>query len=172
MESGPSPHRRWLAAEHADQDELADLAFAEMFTKLPPIEPSAAFTARTVQAAWQARVHRRRVTVVGRVAAALSAVAGLVIVVYASVPPMIGGAARAAVLLSQTVVWLLERVDEPLKWWSIVERAAAGLSHVVATPPAAAALVAVEAVGAIAFFALQWLVRQERHAYGVWRGEA
>ena len=89
-----------------------------------------------------------------------------------SVAPMIGGAVRAAVLLSQTVVWLLERINEPLKWWSIVERAAAGLSHVVATPSAATALVAVEALGAIAFFALQWLVRQERHAYGLWRGEA
>ena len=162
MESGPPPYRRWLAAEHDDDEAAADASFARLIAQLPRVEASPDFAARTTRAAWRARARRRLVVRLGRVAALVLIAGTSLVVAYESLALILAGLMRGAVLLSRAVVWLIIAVNDGVTWWSIARRAAAGLGQAIATPANVTALIVIELVAASALYTFHWLVRQER----------
>jgi hypothetical protein len=100
----------------------------------------------------------------------LTVAAGLA-VAYASIVLAVGAMVRGAALFSQAVVWLIVSIDEGMTWWSIAGHAAMGVSRAVTTTPNAAALVAIEIVGASAIYGFLWLLRQERGTYDPQKGQ-
>lgn len=161
MESGFSPYQRWLTAERDDEEAVAEVAFARLFTELPRVEASPDFPARAARAAWRARARRRLVTRLGRVAAVLLIGITSLAVAYESLALALTLIVRGAVLLSRVMVWSIVAVDEGVTWWSIAQRAAAGISQVVTAPASVTALFVVEGVAAFAMYAFHWLLRQE-----------
>lgn len=161
MEPGSSPYDRWLEAERDNDEAAAEAAFANLFTQLPRLEASPDFPARAARAAWRVRARRRLVTRLGRVAAVLLVGITSLVVAYQSLALVLTGIVRGAVLLSRVMVWSIVAVDDGVTWWSIAQRAAAGISQVLTAPAGAAALLVVEVVAAFAMYTFHWLLRQE-----------
>lgn len=151
---------RWLANEHEEQEDAAEAAFAQMFTALPRVEPSAGFVDRTVHVALRRRARRRAAMMVARVAACtVIAAAGFglayVALAYAGASIFSAGVATAARVLAKPIVFVATRVE----WWSILARAAAGVGEAIATPQTQAVLIAGEVIGVLAVYGLQRLLR-------------
>ncbi len=157
---------RWLASEATEQDDAADAAFAHLFAAVPKVEPRAEFVERTAARVWGERMRRRRVAVFGWAAAVVIATAGS-LVGYAAAAPASAWAVKTGVrVMSDAMPWLVAYATEAINLWWVAARVGNHIAVAIATPPRAAALVAVELVGIFAFFALQRLVRLEL------RGEA
>ena len=157
---------RWLASEATEQDDAADAAFAHLFAALPKVEPRGDFVIRTTARVWGARTRRRRVAVFGWAAAVVVAAAGS-LAGYAAAAPASAWAVKTGVqVMSHTMPWLVAYATEAMNLWWVAARVGNHIAVAIAAPPRAAALVAVELVGMVAFFALQRLVRLEL------RGEA
>ena len=153
---------RWLFSEATGQDEAADAAFAHLFAALPKVDPGARFVQRTVAEVWRGRARRRRAAALGWAAAVVIAAAGCV-AGYVAAAPVAAWMVKAGVLVMlHAMPWLFAYATEAMNlWWAIV-RIGSHVATALATPPRAAALVGVELVGILAFFALQRLVGFER----------
>jgi hypothetical protein len=157
---------RWLASEATEQEDAADAAFAYLFAALPKVEPRAEFVERTAARVWGERIRRRRVAVFGWAAAVVVTAAGSLLG-YAAAAPASAWAVKTGVrVMSHAMPWLVAYATEAMNLWWVAARVGNHIAVAIATPPRAAALVAVELVGIFAFFALQRLVRLEL------RGEA
>jgi len=153
------PH--WLHAEETGHDDLAESAFASLIAELPSVEPSAAFVDRAVNAAWQARSRRRRITRLAYIAGALSiAVAGAGSI-YELAGPATILAARLTVAFSHLLVWLLTSAGAGAGWWSIAERIGTAVGDAIASPSASASIAAFEMIALLALYALQRLLGEE-----------
>lgn len=152
----------WLAAEESEQDDAADAAFAHLFTAVPRVEPQPAFVERTVTTAFRWRTRRRRVMVVGT-AAALVLVGAAAMVAY-GLGPQLGAALIKgfAVASGRVVPWLVAYARVALDWWWTLGRVGSAIASAVLTPARVVALVGVELVGILAFFALHRIARAGR----------
>jgi hypothetical protein len=161
----------WLAAEERGHDEAAEAALEPVFAALPAVEPSAAFVARAVEAAWAARRRRARLVALGSAAAAVVFAATGVIVLSA----VLGGRAAwllpvAASAASGIVLSLLSAGVTAAGWWSAAADAGLALAAAFSNPYGVAALTVVELVAVGALAALHRLLRSEvdfrvPHAY-------
>jgi len=153
--------REWLQAERSGQDVLAERLFARLVAELSPIEPSADFVRRTVQAAWRARARRRMVTRLAGVAAVLLLGITTMGSLY-ELNALAGGLmVRGTVSFSHGLVWLLMSAGEGARWWWIAERIGTAVSVTISTPATAAAVAAVEMTALLAIYAFRQLVRDE-----------
>lgn len=153
---------RWLFSEETGDDDTADAAFAQLFSALPKVEPGPTFIARTVAAVESRRVERRRRAARAWAAALAVAVAGSV-VAYVAMPYIGPWAIKAvAIATGRSVPWLISFTTVALDWWWGVGRVGSSLATAIATPERATALIGVELVGILAFFALQKLARGGR----------
>ena len=140
-------------------DAATDTAFRRLFSTLPPVEPSAGFIQRTVDAAWEARAARRRWV---RWA---SATAVLAVVGSASVVAMLGAPSWVVLAAAQigtgsvmTLVWSATAVAE---FWGLMMGAGTAVARVAVMPQSLAALVATELLGAAALYSLHRLLRAD-----------
>ena len=156
---------RWLTDE-STEDDAADAALAHLFAAVPKVEPRADFVERTIARVWNERARRRRVAVGGWAAAAIVVAAGSV-AGYAAAAPASAWAVRTAVqVLSYAMPWLVAYGTEAMSLWRVAALVGNHIAMALATPPRAAALIAVEILGILAFVALRRLIRLEL------RGEA
>ena len=152
----------WLLSEERDQDEAADAAFAQVFAALPKVDPGPGFVDRTVGAAWRLRARRRRMVALAWAATVVVAAAGAT-VTYGAAPYLGSWAIKtAAVTTGHSVPWLISYATVALDWWWTVGRIGGHVAGAIATPERATALVGVELIGILAFFALQRLAGAER----------
>ena len=149
---------RWLLSEKAEQDDAADTAFAQVFAAVSKVEPGADFVERTVGVAWRLRAARRRALALAWAAAVVIAAAGGATTYLAA--PFVGAWAlkTVAFAIGRGFPWLIAYTAVAMDWWWTVARIGSHVAEAIATPPRAAALVGVELVGILAFFALQKLV--------------
>jgi hypothetical protein len=152
----------WLAAEQEDHDDAAEAAFADVFTALPPLEPSPAFVARTVEAAWAARVRRRWVTGLVVAAAAVLLVGASGVALFVAIG---GGATRlltiATALASGSFLSLLTAGATLTGWSAAAVDAGAVVATAIANPYSVAALTAIELVAAAVLVMLHRLLRAD-----------
>jgi len=153
----------WLLAEQDGRDEAAEAAFDRAFAAFPSVAPSPAFVARTVEAAWAARVRRRRLTVLATAAAAGLVLATSAVVLYAALD---GGTTwfiltTAASLTSAAVIGVLSAGVTAAGWWAAGADAALTIVSAIGRPYSLAALTAIEVVAAIAFVMLHRLLRSD-----------
>jgi len=152
---------RWLTEEEASRDETAEAAFAQLFAAIPRQEVSAEFVERSVHLAWRARSRARVVLLTVRIAAgvfiAASIAAAYALATYAGAPLIAMGAAIAARVIVDPVLFLAGG----LKWWSLAATPAAAIGHAMATPQAQVALVSREVICACAVYAMHRLLRMD-----------
>lgn len=150
----------WLKAEQQGADDAADAAFGHVFATLPAVEPSPAFVARTVEAAWAAAGARRPVVPLAVAAAALL-VAGASGVVLSLA--LAGGAARlltlATALSSASLLSLLTAGTTLAGWSAAVLDAGTVVAAAIGNPYGVAALTAIELVAAAVLLLLYRLLR-------------
>lgn len=153
---------KWLGAEQQDRDEAAEAAFGPVFAALPVVEPSPAFVARAVEAAWAARARRRWLTGLAAAAAAALIVAASAVAVYTAfdgrIVPMLTMAASAA---SGSLLVLLTAGAALAGWWSAAVNTGVKLAAAMANPYSVAALTVIELVAAVALVMLHRLLRSE-----------
>ena len=153
---------RWLFSEEIGDDEAADRAFAQLFTTLPKVQPSAGFIDRTLAAALRFQAERRRRVALAW-AAALAITVAWSLVAYAVAPHVGSWTIRAvAIAAGRSMPWLISYTSVALDWWWTVGRVGGSVAAAMMTPARATALVGVELVGIAAFLALQKLAREER----------
>jgi hypothetical protein len=149
---------QWLASEKLG-DGASDEMLGQVFSALPPAQPSRDFARHAVQAAWQARTRRRHVTAVVTIAASVLAVASGV-VVYA----LLGGASSwligsIAAVATRPAGPLLVATATAVEWWADMTRLSSVIAGVVAIPQNTLALVAIELAAGGALYALHRLLR-------------
>jgi len=152
----------WLLAEERDDEDAADAAFAHVFSAVPKVEPRSMFVEEVVSAAWAWRARRRR-----RLALSWTTAAALVVVAVAT-------AWIASAVLTRTVVqvvafvsghivpWLVAYASVALHGWLTLGHVGAVIAGTLMTPGRVAALVGVELVGILAFYALWRVAGAER----------
>jgi len=146
---------RWLEAEGGGEDDAADAAFARLFTAVPRIEPSQAFIEQTVTATWRWRARRRRLVAFGW-AAALVLVAVAATTAYIASPRIGTAVVRAFAFVSgHSLAWLVAYAKVAMDWWWTLGRVGSLIAAELVTPARVVAVVGVELVGIVAFFALQ-----------------
>ena len=153
---------RWLSSEEADQDDTADTAFGHLFAAMPQIEPGAEFVRRTVEGVWRLRARRRRAIAFAWAASVVIAAAGCVAGYMVAVPACVWMVKISVLVTSHAAPWLIAYATEGMNLWSVIARTGGHVAAAFATPPRAGALVGVELVGIVTFFALQRLVGFER----------
>jgi len=158
----------WLQAEQNGQEELAEIMLARLVARLPPVEPSATFIDRAVQAAWRTRIHRRRVRVALVAAAALIATAGIA-AVYALARFAMGLIVSGTVMIAHSLVWLVTSAGEGARWWWIAERIGTAVLDIISAPSAASAITAVEMILLLVIYAFRHVLGKnyEKHALEV-----
>ena len=144
-------------------DDQMDAAFRRLFSTLPPVEPSAGFIQRTVEAAWdaawEARAARRRRVRWAAAAAVLAVVGGASVVAELGAPSWVMlTAAQAGAGSVMTLVWSATAVAE---FWGLMVSAGTAVARVAVMPQSVAALVATELLGAAALYSLHRLLRND-----------
>jgi hypothetical protein len=144
----------WLEAEQGGEEDAADAAFAHLFAAVPKVQPRAVFVEQTVIAAARWRTRRQRLLAVAWTAAAAAVVAGAAIAYFAS--PLLGGSAVKAIayLSGHTVPWLIAYASVALHGWLTLGHVGAVIAAALITPGRVAAVVGVEILGLLAFYAL------------------
>ena len=144
----------WLEAEQGGQDEAADAAFAHLFAAVPKAEPRPAFVEQAVTTAFRWRARRRRLMVFCATAAVF--LVGIAAMFAYGFGPQIGaGLIKGfAVASGRVVPWLVAYAKVALDWWWTLGRVGSVIASAVLTPARVVALVGVELVGLLAFFAL------------------
>lgn len=152
----------WLMAEQVGEEDAADAAFAHLFAAVPKVSPRSVFVEQAVVTAWRWRARRRRLLAVAWTAVAALVVAGAVIVYFAS--PLLGGSAAKAIayLSGHTVPWLIAYTSVALHGWLTLGHVGAVIAAALITPGRVAAVVGVELVGILAFYALHRIASAER----------
>lgn len=153
----------WLAAEHGGDEDAADAALAHLFAAaVPKVEPRSVFVEQVVTTAWRWRARRRRLLAVAWTAAAALVVASAVVAYFAS--PLLGGSAvkAFAYLSGHTVPWLIAYASVALHGWLTLGHVGAVIAAALMTPGRVAAVVGVELLGILAFYALHRVASAER----------
>lgn len=146
---------RWLVEEDGGHDEAADAAFAQLFSTVGRIEPTPAFVEQAVIAAWRWRARRRRLVALAWAATVLLVAAGAGTVLFGApqlLTSVIKGFAYAG---SRAVPWLVAYTTVAMDWWWTFGRVGTVVASALMTPARAVAMVGVELVGILAFYALQ-----------------
>jgi len=150
----------WLAAEQDGRDDAAEAAFDRVFAAVPGVEPSPAFVARTVEAAWAARGRRRRLAILTAAAAAVLVVGTSGVMLYTALDGRVAWLlTTAASLASSSVLWLLSAGVTGTAWWAAAADAGLMIASAIARPYSMAALTAIELVAAGALVMLHRLLR-------------
>lgn len=152
----------WLMAEQGGEDDAADTALAHLFAAVPKVQPRSAFVEQTVSTVWRWRARRRRL-----LAGAWTAVAALIIASAAiaySASPLLGGLAVKAIafLTGHIVPWLIAYASVALHGWLTLGHVGAVVASALITPGRVAAVVGVEFLGILAFYALHRIASAER----------
>src|SRR6185503_2592705 len=144
----------WLKAEQRGEDDAADAAFAHLFAAVPKVQPRSAFVEQAVIIASRWRARRRWMLTVAWTAAAALVVAAAVTALVAS--PLLGGSFVKAVafLSGHTVPWLVAYASVALHGWLTLGHVGAVIAAALMTPGRVAAVVGVELLGILAFYAL------------------
>jgi hypothetical protein len=152
----------WLSSEQHDPDAAADAAFAQVFAAVPPVEPSADFVRRAVDAAWLARARRRRTVALASLAASVLPAAAAGVTAY-SVFGVAGGwlVTTTAGAVTSALVSLSATAPTAVSWWLATAHAGSTVADIVIMPQGAAALVGIELVGAAALYMLQRLLQAD-----------
>ena len=152
----------WLSNEEQGLDDAADAAFQHVFAAVPAVEPSSDFVQRTVEAAWRARVRRRRVVLVSGLAASVFVALTTGAAAY-GVFGIAGGwlLTTAAAVATNFATSLVAAGTTAVEWWFAFARASSAVAGIVATPQNAVVLLAIELVGIAALYMLQRLLRAE-----------
>jgi hypothetical protein len=157
---------RWLAAEENGEDDASDAAaddaFAQLFTALPKVEPRPAFIERTVTATWQWRARRRRLVALGWAAAIAIIVAGGAMAYFASPFAAVSLIKGFAFVSGRALPWLVAYAKVALDWWSTLGHVGSVVTASLMTPARVTAILGVELIGILAFFALQRIAGAER----------
>ena len=162
MDDWKTHTEHWLSHEQHGLDDAAEAAFRQAFAALPVLQPSDGFLTRAVDAAWRARVRRRRTIAVTGLAASLlvAAIGSTIAIVVFNVA---GGwllNASSAVMTSSALAVLMAAANAA-EWWSATALAGRVMADVVATPQGVTAVVTVEILGATATWLLQRLLRAD-----------
>jgi len=153
---------RWLFSEETGHDDAAEAEFAQLLTGLPRVEPGADFVQRTVTDVWRMRARRRRILALGWAATIILVVAGAVTAYFAS-PPLATSVIKALAFASgRSVPWLVAYTTVAMDWWWTLARVGGAVAAALTTPARLVAIVGVELVGILAFFALQRIAGAER----------
>ena len=153
---------RWLFSEETGQEDAAEAEFAQLFTALPRVEPGADFVRRTVSEVWRMRARRRRILALGWAATIILVVAGAVTAYFAS-PRLATSVIKALAFASgRSVPWLVAYTTVAMDWWWTLARVGGAVASALITPARVVAIVGVELVGILAFFALQRIAGAER----------
>ena len=152
----------WLMAEEGGDEEAADAAFAHLFSAVPRVEPRPMFVEQVVIAAWAWRARRR-----GQMALLWAAAVVLVAAAAASASVASPVLARTVVKMiafvgGHTVPWLVAYASVALHGWLTLGHVGAVIAGTLMTPGRVAALVGVELVGILAFYALRRVAGAER----------
>jgi hypothetical protein len=152
----------WLMAEQGGEDDTAEAAFAHVFAAVPRVEPSSMFVQHAVSAAWRWRARRRRLlAVTWTVAVALVVAAAST--AYLAWPIVAGSAVKSIAFISGHIVpWLVAYATVALRGWLTLGHVGAVIAGALMTPERVAALVGVELVGILAFYALQRIAGSAR----------
>jgi hypothetical protein len=152
----------WLMAEHGGEEDAADAALAHLFAAVPKVQPQSAFVEQTVMTAWRWRARRRRLLAGAWTAAATLILAGAAIAYSAS--PLLGGSAVKAIafVTGHTVPWLIAYASVALHGWLTLGHVGAVVASALITPGRVAAVVGVELLGILAFYALHRIASAER----------
>lgn len=152
----------WLSAEDRGDDVAADAAFTHLFAGLPRVEPRPSFVNEAVTAALTWRVRRRRRLAIAWATAAVLLVAVAATAYFAS-PLLARGAVKTIALVSGRLVpWLVAYASVALHGWLTLGHVGAVIADALMTPGRVAAVVGVELVGLLAFYALHRLAGAER----------
>jgi len=145
----------WLVAEQGDLEDAADAALAQLFAAVPRVEPLPAFVHQAVASAWRWRARRRRLVAFAWAASLLLVVAGAVAFYFAS--PLVATTAikTLAFASGRTVPWLIAYTTVAVNGWLTLGHVGTVIASALVTPGRAVAVVGVELVGILAFFALQ-----------------
>ena len=158
----PKQLERWLVSEETGQDDAAEAEFAHLFTALPRVEPGADFVQRTVTDVWRMRARRRRILALAWAATIILVVAGAV-TAYVASPRLATSVIKAlAFASSRSVPWLVAYTTVAMDWWWTRARVGGAVASALITPARVVAIVGVELVGILAFFALQRIAGAER----------
>jgi hypothetical protein len=152
----------WLMAEDSGQDNAADTAFAHLFATIPKAEPHQAFLEQAVATAWRWRARRRRLRIFAWAAVIALVIAGGVTAYLAS--PLVGRSAIKALafLSGHAVPWLIAYVTVAMNGWLTLGHVGAVIAAALITPGRVVAVVGVELVGILTFYALQRIASAER----------
>jgi hypothetical protein len=152
----------WLMAEQGGEEDAADAALAHLFAALPRLEPRAVFVEQAVITVWRWRAQRRRLLAVAWTAAAVLVVAAAVAAYFAA--PVFGRSViRAIAFLSgHAVPWLIAYASVALHGWLTLGHVGAVIAAALITPGRVAAVVGVELLGILAFYALHRIASAER----------
>lgn len=145
----------WLIAEERADEDAADAAFAHLFAAVPKVEPRPTFVEQVVTAArgWRAR---RRQRLVVAWTAPIVLVGAIAVSGYFGSPVLARAAVKAIAFVSGTMVpWLFAYGSVALHGWLTLGHVGAVIAGALMTPGRVAALVGVELVGILAFYALQ-----------------
>ena len=153
---------RWLEAEDSEQDDAADAAFADLLLAVPRVEPAPAFVQQAVTAAWRWRARRRRIVAFAWAAAIVVAAAGAV-GAYVAAPRLATPLIKAFAFASgHAVPWLVAYTTVAMNWWWTLGHVGGVVASALMTPARVVAIVGLELVGILAFYALQRIAGAER----------
>ena len=164
----------WLEAEARGDDLATEAALRSLMAALPEFSPRPGFAARVLRQAGVARVRREffaRRSVQWAIACSLvlAAVSLLVVpgLVKAVLSPFAGSFSIAGVLggASQLFVFAGHWVSAGAAYWRLASDIGSACSLALSRPPGALLLLALSAVGAAAFRALNRLMSPERSAF-------
>lgn len=153
---------RWLAEEASGRDEAADAAFAHLFAAVPRVEPNPAFVEQAVVAAVRWRVRRRRLVACAWAATIVLVAVGVAIAFFGA-PRLATTVIKGLAFTSgRAVPWLLAYTKVAMDWWLTLGHVGGVIASALMTPARVVALVGVELVGLLAFYALQRIAGAER----------
>lgn len=156
------PLESWLAEEASGQDDAADAAFAHLFAVVPKVQPNPAFVEQAVSAARRWRVRRRRLVTCAWAATILLVVVGVALAFFGAprlATSVIKGMAFAS---GRAVPWLVAYTTVAMGWWWTLGHVGGVIASALMTPARVVAVVGIELVGILAFYALQRIVGAER----------
>ena len=153
----------WLMAEEGGDEEAADAAFAHLFSAVPRVEPRPMFVEQVVIAAWAWRARRRRQMALLWAAAAVVLVAAAAASASVASPVLARTVVKTIAFVGgHTVPWLVAYASVALHGWLTLGHVGAVIAGTLMTPGRVAALVGVELVGILAFYALRRVAGAER----------
>ena len=146
---------RWLAEEASGHDDAADAAFAHLFTAVPKVQPNPAFVGQAVTAAWRWRTRRRRLVACAWAATILLVVVGVALAFVGAPRLATSGIKAMAFFSGRAVPWLVAYTTVAMGWWWTLGHVGNVIASALITPARVVAVVGVELVGILAFYALQ-----------------